>query len=66
MTTEREVLKWLHTETQDGQLHEDEVKSLFLEIEQALAEKNLLRRDFKKYKLVFYRQFCDRIYEHSR
>ena len=66
MTTEREVRKWLNTETQDGQLHEDEVKSLFLEIEQALAEKNLLRPDFKKYKLLFYRQFCDRIYEHSR
>jgi len=66
MTTEREVLKWLRTDTQDGHTNEEEIKSLFLEIEQALTEKNLLRPDFKKYKLVFYRQFCDRVYEHSR
>ena len=57
--------KWLETETQDGHTNEDEVKSLFLDIEKLIYEKSLLRPDFNKYKLVFYRQFCDRIYELS-
>lgn len=65
MTTERAVLDWLHAVTRDGVTHEEEIKELFLDLEELLYKKGLLRSDFKTYKSLLFNEFCDTIYEFS-
>ena len=59
------MIKWLHMTLQDGQTPEDELRSLFLEIEAALSEKNLLRSDFNKYRTLHFSQLCRDVFRHS-
>jgi len=51
--------------TRDGVTHEDEIKELFLDLEELLYKKGLLRSDFKRYKSTLFNEFCDTIYELS-
>jgi len=62
---QQEMIRWLRTTLQDGQTPEDELRVLFLEMEAALTEKNLLRSDFKKYRTLHFSQFCRDVFRHS-
>lgn len=59
------MISWLRTTLQDGQTPEDELRCLFLEIEAALSEKNLLRSDFKKYRTLHFSHLCKDVFRHS-
>ena len=52
-----QVGDWVHTST-----HEEELRDLFLELENALREMDLLRADYKKYKTLHFAEFCAEIY----
>jgi hypothetical protein len=51
------VGEWVHIST-----HEEELRGLFLELEEALREMDLLRVDYKKYKTLHFAEFCAEIY----
>jgi hypothetical protein len=48
---------WVRTPT-----HEEDLRTLFLELEEALREMDLLRADYKKYKTLHFAEFCAEIY----
>ena len=45
--------------------HEEELRALFLELEDVLREKGLLRSDYTKYKTLHFAEFCADIYRHT-
>ena len=47
------VGEWVRTDD-----HEEELRALFLELEHALREMNLLRADYKQYRTLHFAQFC--------
>jgi len=51
------VGEWVLTGT-----HEEELRNLFLELEDALRKMDLLRADYKKYKTLHFAEFCAEIY----
>jgi hypothetical protein len=51
------VGEWVHTSS-----HEEELRDLFLELEEALCKMDLLRADYKKYKTLHFAEFCAEIY----
>lgn len=60
--TAKEVLMervgdWVRTGT-----HEEELRGLFLELEEALRKMDLLRADYKKYKTLHFAEFCAEIH----
>jgi hypothetical protein len=60
--TAKEVLMervgdWVRTSS-----HEEELRGLFLELEEALRKMDLLRADYKKYKTLHFAEFCAEIY----
>ena len=63
MTTK--VERWLHTELPNGRTREDELRDLFLELESILEKKNLLRRDYKRFKTLHFAEFCHEIFSHT-
>ena len=62
---QQEMIRWLRMPLQDGQTPEDELRLLFLDMEQALMTKGLLRTDFKKYKTLHFSRFCEDVFRHS-
>lgn len=48
---------WVRTE-----MHEEDLRALFLELGEALREMDLLRADYKKYKTLHFAEFCAEIY----
>lgn len=51
------VGEWVRTDD-----HEEELRALFLELEHALREMNLLRADYKQYRTLHFAQFCADVY----
>jgi len=51
------VGEWVLTGT-----HEEELRNLFLELEDALRKMDLLRADYKKYKTLHFAEFCAEIF----
>ena len=45
--------------------HEEELRALFLELEDVLREKGLLRSDYTKYRTLHFAEFCADIYRHT-
>ena len=45
--------------------HEEELRALFLELEDALREMGLLRADYKQYRTLHFAEFCADIYRHT-
>lgn len=54
------VADWVRTGT-----HEEELRALFLELEEVLREKGLLRSDYTKYRTLHFAEFCADIYRHT-
>ena len=64
--TEELLIEWLHTALRDGQnTPEQEIRCLFLEMEQSLQQRGLLRSDFKKYRNLHFSQLCRDVFRHS-
>ena len=59
------VQKWVQAVTPDGQTHEDELRDLFLRLEEVLEKKGLLRKDYKTYRTLHFAEFCNSIYSLS-
>jgi hypothetical protein len=58
------IEEWLSTSIDNTNYH-DEIKSLFLELENVLSKKDLLRPDYKKYRTLHFSIFCREIFEAS-
>lgn len=61
-----EVGDWVREVMPDGQTREDELRCLFLELEDALRKMDLLRADYKTYKTLHFAEFCAEIYRYSQ
>jgi len=53
------VQKWVLAATPDGQTHQDELRDLFLRLEEVLEKKGLLRKDYKTYRTLHFAEFCN-------
>lgn len=53
------VQKWVQTVTPDGQTHQDELRDIFLRLEEALEKKGLLRKDYRTYRTLHFAEFCN-------
>jgi hypothetical protein len=60
------VGEWVREVMPDGQTREDELRALFLELEDALRKMDLLRTDYKTYKTLHFAEFCAEIYQYTR
>jgi hypothetical protein len=65
MTETNELIRWLKKPLQDGQTSEDEIRYLFLDLEDRLQKKSLLRSDFKKYRTLHFSELCRNVFRHS-
>ena len=64
--TEELLIEWLRTVLRDGQnTPEQEIRCLFLDMEQSLQQRGLLRSDFKKYRNLHFSQLCRDVFRHS-
>ena len=59
------VQTWVQAVTPDGQTHHDELRDLFLRLEEVLMKKGLLRKDYKTYRTLHFAEFCHSIYSLS-
>ncbi len=59
---EAEIAKWLKTDTPDGTTHEQEIKNVFLVLEDVLKERGLLDTRYTKYRNLHFATFCRDIY----
>jgi hypothetical protein len=56
------VQRWVRTVTPDGQTHEDELRDVFLRLEEVLEKKGLLRKDYKTYRTLHFAEFCKAVH----
>lgn len=56
----QDVAEWVGEST-----HEEELRTLFLELEDVLREMGLLRADYKQYRTLHFAEFCADIYRHT-
>lgn len=56
------VQQWVQTVSPDGQTHEDELRDLFLRLEEVMDKKGLLRKDHKQYRTLHFAEFCNSIF----
>lgn len=59
------VQKWVQTVTPDGQTHQDELRDVFLHLEELLEKKGLLRKDYRTYRTLHFAEFCNTVYSLS-
>jgi hypothetical protein len=59
-----QVGDWVREVMPDGHTREDDLRNLFLELENALRKMDLLRADYKTYKTLHFAEFCAEIYSH--
>jgi len=59
------VQQWLQTVTPNNTTHEEEVRDLFLQLEDKLIEKGLLRNDYRKYRTLHFSEFCNTLFSLS-
>lgn len=52
--------EWVHES-----MHEEELRALFLDLEEALHEMKLLRADYKQYRTLHFAEFCADVYKHT-
>jgi hypothetical protein len=60
MKWRQDVAEWVAEST-----HEEELRALFLELEDVLREMGLLRADYKQYRTLHFAEFCADIYRHT-
>lgn len=63
MTTR--VQRWVQAVTPDGQTHQDELRDVFLRLEEVLEKKGLLRKDYRTYRTLHFAEFCNTAYSFS-
>ena len=59
------IQKWVQAVTPDGQTHQDELRDLFLRLEEVLEKKGLLRKDYRTYRTLHFSEFCNSVYSLS-
>ena len=59
------VQKWVQAVTPDGQTHQDELRDVFLRLEEVLDKKGLLRKDYRTYRTLHFAEFCNSVFSFS-
>lgn len=59
------IEEWLHIVSGNGYTYEDEIKKLFLDLENILRKKELLRPTYLKYRNLHFTRLCKELYNHS-